>query len=134
MSGCSYSWKRQSLAASCPHPLRRICECGVVDAVDRLLGAASDQALTRLAERLAPFLTARQADGSGAPEDDGWLSTADAAKYIGITANALHKLTAARAIDFEQSAPGCKCWFRRSVRDAYRRAVAQWRRETSLAS
>jgi hypothetical protein len=92
----------------------------LVEAVDRLLDGASDQALIRLADRLAPFLPARQVYEPGAPQDNGWLSTTAAARYLGITMNALHKLTAARAIDFEQAAPGSKCWFRRSVLDDYR--------------
>ena len=93
-----------------------------VDVVDALLDAASDQTLMRLAERLVPFLP-WVVDGQAA-SDDSWLSTADAAKYLDITVNALHKLTAARVIDFEQSGPGCKCWFKRSALDAYRRGVA----------
>lgn len=72
-------------------------------------------ALRELAEALAPLLTA--------PDEkplDGWLTTRQAADHLGVTLNALHKLTAARAIPFEQDGPGCKCWFRRSDLDAWR--------------
>jgi hypothetical protein len=93
-----------------------------VEAIDRLLDAASDQAVTRLAERLARLMP-RCEGGSTTLDGTGWLATADAAKYLGITANALNKLTAARAIDFEQSAPRGKCWFTRSALDAYRRGA-----------
>jgi hypothetical protein len=44
-----------------------------------------------------------------------------AAAYLGISIHALHKLTAAREIPFEQDGPGCKCWFRRSQLDRWRR-------------
>ena len=92
-----------------------------VDLVDALLDAASDQTLMRLAERLAPFLP--RVEDRPAVSHDSWLSTANAAKHLDITVNALHKLTAARVIDFEQSASGGKCWFKRSALDAYRRGT-----------
>jgi len=81
-----------------------------------LIAQMDDEALAELAERLAPFFPQ-----PSTPEADRWLSTRDAAEYLGITANALHKLTAARAIPFEQDGPGAKCWFRRSELDAWRR-------------
>jgi hypothetical protein len=36
---------------------------------------------------------------------------------------ALHELTAARAIEFEQDCPGGRMYFRRSALDAYRRGA-----------
>lgn len=75
-----------------------------------------DDTLAELAMRLAPFLPR-----SERPDHDGWLSTRQAARYLGVTPNALHKLTAARAIPFAQDTPGAKCWFRRSELDAWRR-------------
>ena len=57
------------------------------------------------------------------PATEGWLNSDAAAAHLGISRNALHKLTAARKLRFEQDAPGCKCWFRRSDLDAYRRAM-----------
>jgi excisionase family DNA binding protein len=81
-----------------------------------LIAHLDDHALSELAERLAPFLPQRSA-----PDADRWLSTREAAEYLGITANALHKLTAARAIPFEQDGPGARCWFRRDELDAWRR-------------
>jgi excisionase family DNA binding protein len=87
----------------------------VRDLAGALIAQLDDQALAELATRLAPFLP--RAD---TPED-GWLSTRHAAKYLGITPNALHKFTAARAIPFEQDTPGGKCWFLRSELDAWRR-------------
>jgi hypothetical protein len=61
------------------------------------------------------------AEAAADTDDDRWLNSGDAAAYLGITANALHKLTAARALPFEQEAPGCKCYFRKAALDAYRR-------------
>ena len=52
--------------------------------------------------------------------DDPWFDVKHAAEYIGATANALRKAADRREIPFEQEAPGCKMWFRRSVLDAYR--------------
>ena len=50
------------------------------------------------------------------------MDTKDAASYLGLTVHALHKLTAAREIPFEQEKPGAKCWFQRSRLDEWRRA------------
>jgi excisionase family DNA binding protein len=56
-----------------------------------------------------------------AQQSEAWLNTTTAAEYLGISRNALHKLTAAREIPFEQDGPGCKCWFHRPDLDAWRR-------------
>ena len=78
-----------------------------------LLDELGPDDLAELARRLAPHLPT--------PAEDGWLSTREAADYLGLSVNALHRMTAARAIRFEQSAPGAKCYFKRSDLDAYRR-------------
>ncbi len=83
---------------------------------DALVRELSDDALAVLAERLRPWLAP-----SPAPEPDGWLTTAGAAAYLGLSVGALHRLTAARRVPFEQDAPGAKCWFRRSELDRWRR-------------
>lgn len=83
-----------------------------------LVATLDDAALDALAEALAPRLAAITA--RPATTVDGWLTTKEAARYLGMTPNALHKLTAARAIPFEQERPGGKCWFRRSHLDAWR--------------
>ena len=83
-----------------------------------LLASFDDAALERLAERLAPKL--EQLLSPERARGDGWLDAKGAAAYLGITTNALHKLTAARTIPFEQEGPGCKCWFKRSELDAWR--------------
>jgi hypothetical protein len=80
-----------------------------------LLDELGPEDLAELAARLAPYLpTTMPADG------DRWMATAEASAYLGITTTALHKLTAARAIPFEQEGPGCKCYFRRGDLDAWR--------------
>jgi hypothetical protein len=56
-----------------------------------------------------------------APGPDEWYDTKRAAEYLSLTVNAIHKLTAARAIPFEQDGPGCKCWFKPSELDDWRR-------------
>lgn len=82
-----------------------------------LIDALDDDALDVLASRLVPLL----ADRLG-PTVDEWLSSVDAAAYLGITVSSLHKLTASRVIPFEQDGPGCKLWFRRDQLDGWRRA------------
>jgi excisionase family DNA binding protein len=82
-----------------------------------LVDSLDDDALDALALRLVPRLVARLGSTS-----DVWMSTADAAAYLGVTRNSLHKLTAARVIPFEQDGPGCKLWFRRGDLDIWRRS------------
>ena len=53
------------------------------------------------------------------------MDSRGAGAYLGITVHALHKLTAARAIPFEQDGRGCKCWFKRSELDAWRSGELQ---------
>lgn len=81
-----------------------------------MIEALDDQTLAVLAKRLTPYL--QQQDSEGAP--DRWLSAKDAAAHLGISVHALHKLSAAREIPFEQDGPGCKLWFRRSELDRWR--------------
>ena len=85
-----------------------------------LVDALDDDALDALAERLAPRLEARFATSKGKGGPDRWMTTAEAADYLGMTANALHKLTAARALPFAQDGPGCRCYFKRSDLDRWR--------------
>jgi hypothetical protein len=92
--------------------------------VERAMGAVLVAALEdpgtaeRVAGLLAPYIA------PPAHVDDGWLSTKAAAAYLGITPNALHKATGAKALPFEQETPNSKCWFRRSDLDNYRRGVS----------
>jgi hypothetical protein len=74
--------------------------------------------LRELAERLAPYLPTPTPTAG----DDRWLSTRQAADYLGMTPNALHKLTASRSVKFEQNGPGGRCYFRQADLDAWRRS------------
>lgn len=87
--------------------------------LDVLFSELNDDDLGRLAGLLGPYLQDRASSSAG--QVDGWLDTKQAADYLGISRTALHKVTAARAIAFEQDGPGCKCWFKRSDLDAWRR-------------
>jgi hypothetical protein len=78
--------------------------------------AGDEGGLRRLAELLAPYLPA-----AVAPQEDGWLSTREAAAYAGTTRHGLHKAMAAREVHFEQDVPGGKAWFKRADIDAWRR-------------
>lgn len=76
--------------------------------------ALDDDACTHLAERLRPYLRLV------APTPDEWLDSEAAAAYLSLPRSTLHKLTAERAIPFEQDGPGCKLYFKRSALDAWR--------------
>jgi excisionase family DNA binding protein len=81
-----------------------------------LLADLDPEDLRDLAERLAPYLPAPTTTTG----DDSWLTTAQAADYLGTTPNALHKLTASRSVPFTQDAPGGRCYFRRFDLDDWR--------------
>jgi hypothetical protein len=86
-----------------------------------LVEALDDSALERLAERLEPVLAARAERAEPAePNSDRWLDARQAAAHLGLSVTALHKLTAARLIPFEQECAGCRLWFRRSELDRWR--------------
>ena len=86
-----------------------------------LVAELDDAALDALAEKLAPRLLGRLAPSAG---PDGWLDAKSAAAYLSISVHALHKLTAARVVPFEQEGPGCKLWFKPSELDAWRRGTS----------
>jgi excisionase family DNA binding protein len=88
---------------------------------EALVDALDDVALNRLAARLGPRLVDAVAAKLADSASDRWMTTREAADYLGLTANALHKLTAARQVPFSQDAPGGKCWFLRSELDDWRR-------------
>jgi excisionase family DNA binding protein len=84
-----------------------------------LLAELGPEELAVLAERLQPFLR-----GAGVPvpaaASDGWMTTKQAAEYLGISVHALHRLTAAREIPFSQAGPGARCFFKKSDLDEWR--------------
>ncbi|MDQ8044533.1 MAG: helix-turn-helix domain-containing protein [Patulibacter sp.] len=79
----------------------------------------SDDALDDLAEAIAERV-ARLVILSPGADPDRWMTSAEAAEYLGTTVNALHKHTGARDISFSQEAPGGKLWFKRRDLDAWR--------------
>jgi hypothetical protein len=50
----------------------------------------------------------------GGIEPDRWLTTAEPAAHLGCSPNALHKLTAAGAVPFQQDCPGGKLYVKHS--------------------
>lgn len=86
---------------------------GGADTILRALVADADEATLRdLAERLRPWLAPAAVE-----EPDRWVETREAARIVGLSRNAMHKLTAAREVPFSQDTPGGKCYFR--VRDLH---------------
>jgi excisionase family DNA binding protein len=51
---------------------------------------------------------------------DGWMTSAQAADYLGLTRHALDKLCAATDVPFAQDTAGGKRWFKRPELDAWR--------------
>ena len=79
-----------------------------------------DDDLERLADLVAERIWARfeiVPEGS----TDGWMSSADAATYLGLTRATLDKICAARSVPFEQDKAGGKRWFKRGDLDDWRR-------------
>jgi excisionase family DNA binding protein len=93
----------------------------VTDLARLLLDSLDGDALDALAVELAPRIRARLV-AEAKPPEDAWMGSSDAARYLGMTRQALYKLTSARAIPFTQDTPGGRCWFRRSELDRWRGA------------
>jgi excisionase family DNA binding protein len=89
-----------------------------------LLESLDERALDWLADQLAERVAARLPPQPGAPAENAWLSTKEAAEHLGLTANALHKLARQGRVPHEQDGPGCKLWFRAAELDAWRRGEA----------
>ena len=82
-----------------------------------LVDVLDDAALDALADRLAPRLAERLGR-----EEDGWLDSKGAARYLGVTVDALNKWH--RSDDpppCRQDVRGGKRWYRKSELDAWRR-------------
>lgn len=77
-----------------------------------------DETLDALADRVADRL-ARRLDGRP-PAADGWLTSREAAEYLGVSASHLKRLTASRSVPFTQDAPRARCYYRRSDLDGWR--------------
>ena len=78
------------------------------DVIDALAATVALEVL----EKIGPTLAAAQ--------PTGWLNTCGAAAYLAVSPDALHRLTAARQIDFSQTVAGAPCYFRRADLDEYR--------------
>jgi excisionase family DNA binding protein len=73
----------------------------------------SDDQLEALATRIAIRLQT--------PEPNRWLSTAEAAEYVGCHPVTMRKAAAERRVPFAQDGPGCALRFLRSDLDKFRR-------------
>jgi excisionase family DNA binding protein len=86
----------------------------VSDLARLVIDDLDDDDLARLAARIAPLLA------PPAEDDRPWMDSHKAAAYLGVSLDALHKLTAARKVPCHQTCPGAKLYFRRSELDAWR--------------
>jgi excisionase family DNA binding protein len=69
--------------------------------------------LRRFAERLAPYLPHDD-------DEDRWLTSHEAAEYLGVSYSTISKLVAARTIPSTQEVEGGRHYFRRADLDGYR--------------
>ncbi len=98
---------------------------GTVIAFDE---ATLDYLAEALAERMAQRLT-----GPTETQQDGWIDSKEAAAYLGISRDALAKLTAAETIPFSQDGPGAKTYFKRlalGIRPSFRSGLRSLNRAT----
>jgi excisionase family DNA binding protein len=78
-------------------------------------------AIDALAEVIAEKIAARLPRQG---DEDGWMASAEAAKYLAVPISTLRKLTAAGSIPFAQDVAGGRCYFKRSELDRWRREGA----------
>jgi excisionase family DNA binding protein len=78
-----------------------------------------------VADRIAPLLMSALVERLALIAHDKWLDSREAADYLAISLDTLHRLTSARDIPFVQDQAGGRLYFRRAELD-------QWR-ETSVS-
>jgi excisionase family DNA binding protein len=83
-----------------------------------LLAGLDADDLSSLALELAPYLT--QPD----PDEDRWLTTSEAARYLGISQRTLYRRMDAGVMAYEQECEGGRCYFTREALDAYRQRTS----------
>ncbi len=73
-------------------------------------------------ERLADLVTERILERIDVIDAtaDGWMTSAAAADYLGLTRAALDKLCQTTDVPYAQDTPGGKRWFQRSTLEAWR--------------
>ena len=76
------------------------------------------ESIREISETVAALLKPQLAEICS--ENDRWMNSAEAATYLGMTLQALYKLTARDDIPFTQSEPNAKCWFQKSRLDRWR--------------
>jgi len=76
--------------------------------------AQMDQIVDRIAHRIVELL---EVEGD---KSNQWLDSKQAAEHLGISLNALHRLTSRREIPFAQQSEGGRLYFRPSELDAWR--------------
>jgi excisionase family DNA binding protein len=81
-----------------------------------LLDELGPEEMIELARRLAPLLPKPDP-----PARNGWLTSREAADYLGISLDSLHQLTASRRIPFEQRTQRGRLYFDPAALDDWRR-------------
>jgi excisionase family DNA binding protein len=105
--------------ATAARDLQRRFEAKAADAFPVPDGVIDDL-IGHVAERIAAAVVAQIATAAPGNQDE-WLDSRRAAKYLGVHRDTLRKLAAERAIPAEQDGPGCKLYFRRADLDKWRR-------------
>jgi excisionase family DNA binding protein len=76
-------------------------------------------------EALADALASKVAALLGSRDEDGWMTSAQAADYLAVPISTLRKWTAAGTVPFTQDVQGGRCYFKRSELDHWRLQSAQ---------
>jgi excisionase family DNA binding protein len=71
-------------------------------------------------EALAEAVAARVEALAERAREDGWMTSAEAARYLAVPISTLRKWTAAGAVPFSQDMPGGRCYFKRGELDRWR--------------
>jgi excisionase family DNA binding protein len=71
-------------------------------------------------EALAEAIVVRVEALASRGEEDGWMTSAEAARYLAVPISTLRKWTAAAVVPFAQDVPGGRCYFRRPELDRWR--------------
>lgn len=78
-----------------------------------------DELIEQLAQQIADHLQQREADRCAGAAASPWLTFSQACEYLGLSRNALYKLTAARAIPCRKKQDGQGLRFQRAELDQW---------------
>jgi excisionase family DNA binding protein len=105
-----------------PTPALEVAKRTSVEALTAAI-SLSPQAFEAISLRVAELLEQRSAQAAEVAEDR-WMTAREAASYLGLSVDALHRMTARRepgGVPFGQDVKGGKLYFKRGDLDEWRR-------------